>query len=164
MYDQQQADVGVSGKHPTPIVRDAQALLRRGIEAIEEERFEEAVPLLRQAVSLDPQSQRAFLALGIALTRSLEIPAAVAALETAIELDPGDFYAHFRLGELYVRVGVPSQAREALGRALKCGPTLEQRRMARELLAIETRREAKRIWRPDFVRLRALKALARRKK
>ena len=35
---------------PTPIVRDADALLRRGIEALERERHEEAVVLLRQAV------------------------------------------------------------------------------------------------------------------
>jgi len=70
---------------PTPIVRDADALLRRGIEALERERHDEAVVLLRQAVSLAEQPADGFLALGIALMRTMRMHEAMAALE----LPPG---------------------------------------------------------------------------
>ena len=54
-------------KKPTPIIRDAEQLLRRGIDALEHDRFEEAAGLLKQAVDLAPESPMASLALGIAL-------------------------------------------------------------------------------------------------
>ena len=67
-------DSGIAGaaafmdsKRPTPIVRDAHALLVRGIDARERSHIEEAVGLLRQCVQLDPRSFHGQLALGIAL-------------------------------------------------------------------------------------------------
>src|SRR5260370_29242436 len=87
----------MSDKRPTPFVGDAHALLTRGIDALERNHIDEAVNLLRQMVQLEPRSFFGQLALGIALTKALEIPAAEQALETAIELEPRNFYAHFRL-------------------------------------------------------------------
>jgi len=146
-------DLTVKANRPTPIVRDAQSLLRRGVEALEHDRFEEANVLLKQAAELAPKSPDVFLALGIAQTRLLMIPEAVTALETAIGLAPDNFYSHFRLAELYMRVGVPTKAKEELDRAMKLSENTEQRRMVREMLAIDARRAAKRAWRPDFSRL-----------
>ena len=40
-------------KRPTPIVRDAQRLLVRGIDALERNHIDEAVGLLRQTVELE---------------------------------------------------------------------------------------------------------------
>src|SRR5271170_5930089 len=88
---------------PTPIVRDAEALLRRGIEALERERHEEAVVLLRQAVGLAEQSADGFLALGIALMRTMRMQEAMAALESAVALAPEAFYPRFRMAELFLR-------------------------------------------------------------
>src|SRR5216683_859008 len=59
--------VFMDGKRPTPIVRDAHALLLRGIDALERSHVDEAVGLLRQSVQLDANSFYGNLALGIAL-------------------------------------------------------------------------------------------------
>ena len=153
----QQADVdsilSMAGKQPTPIVRDAHALLVRGINALERSHIEEAVGLLRQSVQLDAKSFYGYLALGIALTKALEIPAAEEALETAIQLEPTNFYAHLRMAELFQRVGVPTKAKEELRIALDLAETTEQKKVARDLLASEKRRDVRRAWRPDFSKL-----------
>jgi len=140
-------------KRSTPIIRDPQLLLARGIELIERNRFAEAAAVLEQAVELDPAAPTAYLALGIALGRLLRIPEAAAALERAAELDPTGFFPRYRLGELYMRIGVPTRAREHLQLAMDLSTAAEERRMVRELLASDDRRGAKRVWRPDFSRL-----------
>ena len=71
-----QPDSAMDGKRPTPIVRDAHALLQRGIDALERNHIEEAIGLLRQSVQLDVDSFYGYLGLGIALTKALDIPAA----------------------------------------------------------------------------------------
>ena len=102
---------------------------------------------------------RPSLALGIALGRLLHIPEATAALERAAQLEPASFYPRFRLGELYLRIGIPTRAREQLQRALDLSTNGEQRKLVRELLALDAKREAKRAWRPDFSRFRKGKDL-----
>jgi tetratricopeptide (TPR) repeat protein len=140
----------MDSKRPTPIIRDAHALLVRGIDELERNHIDAAVGLLRQSVELDAQSFYGQLALGIALTKALEIPAAERALETAISLDPANFYGHLRMAELYQRVGVPKKAKIELQTALDVATTSAEKKMARDLLAAEVHREAHRAWRPDF--------------
>jgi tetratricopeptide (TPR) repeat protein len=140
-------------KVPTPIVRDAHALLLRGIDALERSHVDEAVGLLRQSVQLDANSFYGNLALGIALTKALEIPAAEEALEAAIRLEPKNFYAHLRMAELFQRVGVPTRAKEELRIALDLATTVEEKKIARDLLTNEERRDPRRAWRPDFRKL-----------
>jgi Tfp pilus assembly protein PilF len=143
----------MAGKRPIPIVRDAQSLLLRGIDALERNHIEEAVALLRQTVQLDENSFHGQLALGIALTKALEIPEAERALETAIQLEPRNFYAHLRMAELFHRVGVPTRMKEELQIALDLAETAEQKKIARDLLSSEERRDPRRAWRPDFSKL-----------
>jgi cytochrome c-type biogenesis protein CcmH/NrfG len=140
----------MDGNRPTPIVRDAQTLLVRGIDALERNHIDEAVGLLRQTVQLDAQSFYGHLALGIALTKALEIPEAERALETAIRLEPQNFYAHLRMAELFHRVGVPTRMREELQIALDLAESAEQKKIARDLLSSEQQRNPRRAWRPDF--------------
>jgi tetratricopeptide (TPR) repeat protein len=140
-------------KRPTPIVRHAHALLLRGIDALERNHIDEAVGLLRQSVQLDVDSFYGHLGLGIALTKALDIPAAETALETAIRLQPTNFYAHLRMAQLYQRVGVPTKAKEELRIALDFAQTTEEKKIARDLLAAEGRRDPRRAWRPDFAGL-----------
>jgi tetratricopeptide (TPR) repeat protein len=143
----------MGGKRPTPIVRDAQALLVRGIDALERDRVEEAVGLLSQSVELDAESFYGHLGLGIALTKALDIPAAERALETAIRIQPTNFYAHLRMAQLFQRVGVPTRVKEELRSALDFAQTTEEKKIARDLLTAEERRDPRRAWRPDFVGL-----------
>jgi len=145
--------VFMDGKRPTPIVRDAHALLLRGIDALERNHIDEAVGLLRQSVELDGESFHGQLALGIALTRALEIPAAEEALETAIRIEPKSFYAHLRMAELFQRVGVPTRAKDELRIALDFAEGADQKKIARDLLTAEERRDPRRAWRPDFSKL-----------
>ncbi len=145
--------VSMDGKRPTPIVRDAHALLVRGIDALERNHIDEAVGLLRQTVELDADSFYGQLALGIALTKALQIPAAEQALEAAIRLEPKNFYAHLRMAELFQRVGVPTKTEEELRIALDLAQTTEEKKIARDLLGTEERRNARRAWRPDFSKL-----------
>ena len=140
----------MDGKRPTPIIRDAHSLLVRGIDALERNHIDEAVGLLSQTVQIDTQSFMGHLALGIALTKALEIPAAERELETAISLQPRNFYAHLRMAELYQRVGVPKKAKEELQTALDFAGTSAEKKIARDLLAAEEHREPRRAWRPDF--------------
>lgn len=145
------------GKRPTPIVRDAYTLMLRGIDALERNHIDNAVGLLRQSVDLDPDSFFACLALGIALTKALEIPAAETALQNAIRLEPKSFWAHFRMAELFQRVGVPLKAKEEFQIALDLAETAEQKKAARDRIEAEQRREPRRAWRPDFFGLRRRK-------
>jgi tetratricopeptide (TPR) repeat protein len=145
-----QDEMVVADRKPTPIIRDSEQLLRRGIDALEHDRFEEAAALLQQASDLAPESAMASLALGIALGRLLRIPEATAALETAIALDPQGFYPRFRMAELYLRVGLVAQADEELTRAMDLSTSDYERRLVREVRTIDRKRAPRRIWRPDF--------------
>jgi tetratricopeptide (TPR) repeat protein len=143
----------MAAKRPTPIVRDAHALLLRGIDALERNHVDNAVGLLQQSVELEPNSFFGCLALGIALTKALEIPAAETALQHAIRLEPRNFWAHFRMAEIYQRVGVTLRAKEEFQAALDLAETAEQRKAARDRIEAEQRREPRRAWRPDFAGL-----------
>jgi hypothetical protein len=68
-------------------------------------------------------------------------------------LEPTNFYAHLRMAELFQRVGVPTRMREELQLALDLAETAEQKKIARDLLLSEERRNPRRAWRPDFSRL-----------
>jgi tetratricopeptide (TPR) repeat protein len=140
----------MAGKHATPIVRHFPILLARGIDAIERNHIHEAVGLLRQAVQVDSESFYGNLALGIALTKALQIPAAEAALEKAVSIEPGNFWAHLRMAQLHLRVGVPKLARQSLETALNVATTAGEKKIARDLLDAEARREPKRTRRLDF--------------
>ena len=147
----------MDGKRPTPIVRDAQTLLVRGIEALERNHIDEAVGLLRQSVELDQVSFYGQLALGVALTKALKIPEAESALEAAIRLEPRNFWAHLRMAEFFHRVGVPTKFQDELQIALDVAATARERQIARNLLEADQRQNPKRAWRPDFLRLRRKK-------
>jgi Tfp pilus assembly protein PilF len=149
----------MANKRPTPIVRDADTLLSRGIEAVEYDRIDEAVGVLRQAAELAPDSHDVQLVLGIALMRAIDLSGAIAAFETAIALEPGSFFAHFRIAEAYMRVGVPTRAKEYLAKAMQLSQSQDQRQMVRQLLSLEARVAPKRAWRPDFSRLLSKKKL-----
>jgi tetratricopeptide (TPR) repeat protein len=140
-------------KRPTPIVRDVDTLLKRGIEAVEYDRIDEALGVLRQAAQLAPESADVMLVFGIALMRGMEMQEALNVLESAVTLAPDSFYPRFRLGECYMRIGVPTRAREELRVAMDLSTTAEERRLVRKLLSIEDARSPKRIWRPDFLAL-----------
>jgi tetratricopeptide (TPR) repeat protein len=68
-------------------------------------RAEEAVPVLRRGVALDPQSGKLHAELGRAYFNLKQIPEAQAEMEEAVRLDPKDGASHYALGRLYTSQG-----------------------------------------------------------
>ncbi|MGH7865275.1 MAG: tetratricopeptide repeat protein [Candidatus Binataceae bacterium] len=124
----------------------------RAVEALERARYHDAAALFRHAAQLDRGSLHAWLGLGIASTHTLDTATAEDALERAIELAPMDFFPRLRLAELYLRIGLPTKAHQALDRAMELSRDSAERRMVRELVAVDKSRGARRIWRPDFTK------------
>jgi tetratricopeptide (TPR) repeat protein len=73
-------------------------------------RFDEAVPLLRRAVVLDPDHPRAHADLGLSLLRTGEEAEARAALDRAFELDPFDAVTYNLLALLDTLAGFDGHA------------------------------------------------------
>lgn len=112
-----------------------QTILSRGIGALERDRLQEAVTLLRMAIELAPDSPEAFNALGEAATRSMLVPEAIRSFKRAAELDSGSFSAYARLAGLYARSGRRTEARRSLSRAIKLSSNASQRRTIERLVA-----------------------------
>jgi Tfp pilus assembly protein PilF len=95
-----------------------------------------AVPLLLEAVDLDPEEREArrVLALTLAHHPTMQRRAERHFL-IALEQDPTDADLRFRLAHYYQRLGLPARAVVHLRAVLKSDPDHED--AARELLAIE---------------------------
>ena len=60
--------------------------------------YDEAIPILRTAIELDPKNANAHSNLGLALNQKGQYGEAIPILRTAIELDPKHAIAHNNLG------------------------------------------------------------------
>jgi len=67
---------------------------------------------LNKAIQLDPHLGSAYLQLGILRSQRKDFPGAVAALEKAVEDTPLPDEAHYRLAEVYRRMGEAEKARQ----------------------------------------------------
>jgi hypothetical protein len=56
------------------------------------------------------------------------------------------------MAELYMRIGLVAQAEEELTRAMDLSSSDFERKLVRELRALDRKRAPRRIWRPDFTR------------
>jgi tetratricopeptide (TPR) repeat protein len=66
--------------------------------------------LLRRAIELDPQLAAAYLQMGIVFTSRQQFTEAVSALEKAVALAPDSREGHYRLAQLYRRIGNHAKA------------------------------------------------------
>jgi tetratricopeptide (TPR) repeat protein len=73
-------------------------ILQVGMVAIEDGRYEEAIPLLKHVLEDSPLVTAAQLQLGIALSKTKRYPAAIAALRKAIDQLPDSVQAQYELG------------------------------------------------------------------
>ena len=71
-------------------------------------------------------------------------------LEAALALAPGAFAPRCTLGELYLRLGIPEQARPHLARALEVASNAAERAYVAGLLKEDRARERRRMPRPSF--------------
>ncbi len=79
-----------------------------------------------RAVQLEPRSAAAAIALSYALQANLELPAARNTLLRAVGDEPANALAWARLAELWLGLGDPRKAREAIDQAVMFGPDLER--------------------------------------
>jgi DNA-binding helix-hairpin-helix protein with protein kinase domain/Tfp pilus assembly protein PilF len=80
---------------------EAKLRYREGVDLSRQERFQEAVQLLRKSVQLNPQLNTAYEELGYALYRLGEYEGSIEASKTAIRLN-NDFGPHYNLGLVYI--------------------------------------------------------------
>ena len=71
--------------------------------------------LLTKAVQLDPRLAPGYLQLGILYSDRKDFAAAISAYQKAIEADPKLEEAHYRLAQVYRRVGEKDKAQEQIG-------------------------------------------------
>lgn len=108
----------------------------------------EAVRCFERALERSPDFADGHVGLGIAYAIQAKIYPALDHLETAARLEPRNFYAHFKLSQLYFKLRVPRKGYEAAWRALASTKSLEERRLVARLLHEERQREKNGLQRP----------------
>jgi tetratricopeptide (TPR) repeat protein len=127
---------------------EAGASFRQGLEWMSLGEAVEAARCFEQALERAPDFADGHVGLGMALAVSAQIYPALDHLETATRLEPGNFYAHFKLGQLYFKLRVPQKGYEQMRRALDCASSLGERRLVAQLLREEKQREKSAYQRP----------------
>lgn len=94
-----------------------QPYLNLGSILLDQERNEEALAALEQAVKLAPANSLCRLKLGVAYLRLSKLGSAQTELEEAARLDPENAAVHFQLGKLYKQMHTMDRARKEFGRA-----------------------------------------------
>src|SRR5262245_9697827 len=89
------------GKTPSPNpVRGAKELVQQASALIEKDKTQEAIPLLRKAVSIAPSDVQAHYFLGYALWKQSEQEVAEAEFKKALELDPNHVLSMYFLARI----------------------------------------------------------------
>ena len=135
---------------PTPLIRDLRAALERAQRAFERGHMRETIDLLEHALTLDPDHVPARTMLGLAYARTRSVEQAFEHFEAALVRDPGAFAPRCALGELYLRLGIPAEARPHLARALEVATSAAERSYVQALLKEDRLRERRRVPRPSF--------------
>lgn len=103
-------------------------LLNRGITAFQRGRYDDAVGLFRQAVSLDATSLLARENLAVALRHSGDLAGAEREYGEILRRDPGHVAARYGLGVVLARTGRDAEAVAAYRRVLEIDPEHEDSR------------------------------------
>ena len=90
--------------------QDPGPYLDLGILLGEQNRAQDAIPYLQQAVQISPQDPKAHEQLGKAFERVERLPEAQAELEKAVEASPNNGALHYVLGQIYRRQGMKEKA------------------------------------------------------
>ena len=95
---------GEDGPDPKQRISTAN-LLYEALVDTENERFQEAVPLLEQVIAQEPNTPTAYLQLGRAYMALKDYQKAVAPLQTLVDKKSDDAFAHYELGCALVKSG-----------------------------------------------------------
>lgn len=92
------------GPDPKPRVAIANRLYEALVD-VENERFEEAIPVLEEVVKQEPNTSTAYLQLGRSYMALKEYERAIRPLKISVEKKPDDAFAHYELGCALVKTG-----------------------------------------------------------
>ncbi|KPK60557.1 MAG: hypothetical protein AMJ59_05545 [Gammaproteobacteria bacterium SG8_31] len=116
-----QEDIRVSGD----VSRDFDAAL----QLLEQERYQEAIDLLRGVTEAAPDATAAYINLGVAYGRIADLTQAESNIKRALEINPGHPVAHNELGMIYRRTGRFEAARQSYETALSLHPDFHYARL-----------------------------------
>jgi choline-sulfatase len=105
--------------------------LRRANSAVRDQRFSEALPILRQVLADDPRNAFARLVAGSAHMGMGEPAQAIEWFRRYLEIVPTSSYAHFWMAICYVRMGERDQAMREAEAALAIDPRFSDARVLR---------------------------------
>jgi len=106
--------------------KDLKALSADGKVKVRLGKNEEGIALLREVVTLAPQSAAAHLDLAIALADSYNLPAALAETTLATKLAPNSAATHFNRGRVLFDLGKVSEAQPEFQTASRLAPDLAE--------------------------------------
>jgi tetratricopeptide (TPR) repeat protein len=135
---------------PTPLVPDLQTALERAQRAFERGHLRDAIDLLEHALKIDASHVAARTMVAVAYARTRRVEKAFEHLEAARSLAPVAFGPCCALGELYLRLGIPDEARPHLARALELASSASERAYVEALLKEDRMRDRRRVPRPSF--------------
>jgi len=121
---------------------------RAGIDSLNCGEAKAAAICFGQALSFAPDFADGHIGMGIAYAIDSRVYPALDHLELAVKLEPRNFYAHFKLGQLYFKLRVPQKGYEEAESALRCATSLEERKLVAQLLREERQQEKNGVTRP----------------
>lgn len=90
----------------------AKACYEAGLKAFAENREDEAVLLLREAIEQDPLMADAYEALGVVLSRREQYDEAIKLMHRLAEINPDEVMAHTNLSIFYMKKGMKEEAEQ----------------------------------------------------
>jgi folate-binding protein YgfZ len=99
------------------IQKNGQALLAEGLKRFADGYDEEAIRLLNEAITRQPELVEAHEALGVILSRHERYPEAIARMERVLALQPEHVLAHTNLSVFYMKMGDKEKAEEEKAKA-----------------------------------------------
>lgn len=108
---------------------DADALYWRGVIHRRKNRIAEAISLMRQAITLNPNNAEYFNELGVALTYDGKYKESLEAFRRVIDMTPDKHNPWNNLGESYYRLGLFDEALQAYQQALALVPAEDPARI-----------------------------------
>jgi protein O-GlcNAc transferase len=98
------------GQSPSASLRQADAVYREGMAALNRNDLPAAQAKFEQVVRLAPSAEQGHAALGVVLQRAGQMAAAIAEYAKALAIKPGDTSVQLNLAEAYEQIGNPAKA------------------------------------------------------
>ena len=123
-----------------------------GLELINRGDASAAAECFEQIVAIAPDYADAHVGLGIAYAVRGRVYPALDHLQEATGLEPDNFFAHFKLGQLYFKLRIPQKGYDEMRKALDCATSAGERKLVGLLIHEEKQHEKKGLARPTWNR------------